>query len=193
MNSCAHRTLLMLFSLALLVSLTVMPAWADLVIQPATTTVNTTQTFSLDVAVINVTDLYAFQFDLGFDPNVLSVTNVGEGPFLPSGGSTFFIPGTIDNVGGTVSFNADTLEGPIPGVTGNGVLVTFDFTPVTAGTSTVSIFNVILLDSSGAGINTNTQDGTVTVSATSAIPEPSSLLLLFGGLGGLICRRRMIL
>ncbi len=183
-----HRILLTLFSLALLVGLAATPAAADVVVQPATTTVNISQMFSLDVAITNVTDLYAFQFDLGFDPSVLSVTNVWEGPFLPSGGPTFFIPGVIDNVGGTVSFNADTLESAIAGVTGSGVLLTFDFTPVAAGTSTVSIFNVILLDSNGAGIDMPNQDGTVTVSAT---PEPSSLLLLLGGVGGLIYRRRM--
>jgi len=177
-----------LLPLVLLTAFTAESAFADLVVQPATTTVNIAQSFFLDVAITNVTDLYAFQFDLGFDPNVVSVTNVSEGPFLPSGGPTFFIPGIIDNVGGTVAFNADTLESAISGVTGSGVLVTFDFAPVAAGTSQISIFNVILLDSNGAGIGTLTQDGTVTVSA---VPEPSSLLLLLGGMGGLMVRKRI--
>ncbi len=189
MNSRTQRMLVWLLPLVLLTACMTRSAFADLVVQPATTTVNITQPFSLDVAITNVTDLYAFQFDLGFDPNVLSVTNISEGPFLPSGGPTFFFPGIIDNVGGTVSFNADTLESAVPGVTGSGILVTFDFMPVGAGTSQITIFNVILLDSNGGGISTLTQDGTVTVTA-SAVPEPSSLLLLAGGLSGLFVRRR---
>ena len=188
MNLRPQRMLVWLLPLVLLTAFAAAPAFADLVVQPATTTVGLTQSFSLDIAITNVTDLYAFQFDLGFDPSVLSVTNVTEGPFLPSGGPTFFRPGIIDNVGGTVAYNADTLEGAISGVNGSGVLLTFDFTPVAAGISQISIFNVILLDSNGAGIVTGTQNGLVTVSS---VPEPSSLLLLAGGLSGLFVRRRM--
>src|ERR1700738_335986 len=60
-------------------------------IQPASQAVQPGQSFSLDVVISNVADLYAFQFDLAFDPFVLSATGVTEGPFLPSGGITAFI------------------------------------------------------------------------------------------------------
>jgi hypothetical protein len=72
-------------------------------IEPPSQVVHPGPSFSLDVLISNVADLYAFQFDLGFDPLILSATGVTEGPFLPSGGTTAFIPGTIDNSGGTVS------------------------------------------------------------------------------------------
>ena len=87
---------------------------------PATASVG--DEFAVDVNISNVTDLYAWQLDLAFDPSVLAADPLGptEGSFLSGAGPTFFIGGTVDNVGGTVSNNADTLEGPIPGATGGG-------------------------------------------------------------------------
>jgi hypothetical protein len=109
---------------------------------------NIGDTFEVDVNATGITDLYAFQFDLTFDPTILEADSVTEGAFLPSGGTTFFIPGTIDNVGGDISANADTLIGAISGVTGDGTLAEFDFTALADGTSAISFANNILLDSS---------------------------------------------
>ena len=137
--------------------------------------------FSIDVSVTGIADLYAFQFDLSFDPTLLSAVSVTEGDFLASGGTTVFIPGAIDNVGGTVNANADALIGAITGVTGGGILAEFDFTALAAGTSPLSFANVILLNSSLSDITANTafDNGSVTISApvSSAVPEPSTLSL----------------
>jgi adhesin HecA-like repeat protein len=54
---------------------------------------------------------------------VLSATGITEGSFLPSGGSTFLIPGMIDNNAGIIAFNADTLLSAISGVSGSGTLI----------------------------------------------------------------------
>ena len=78
--------------------------------------------FTLDVSVTGVSDLYAFQFDLGFDPSVLAATGISEGAFLGTGGATFFIPGGIDNGAGSISSTANTLLTAIGGVSGGGVL-----------------------------------------------------------------------
>ena len=63
-------------------------------VQPLSSGVSLGSNFTLDINIANVTDLYAFQFDIGFGPSVLQATSVVEGSFLPSGGFTFFIPGT---------------------------------------------------------------------------------------------------
>jgi hypothetical protein len=149
------------------------------VVGPATPP-NVGDTFEVDIT----SDLYAFQMDLTFDPTLLSAVSVTEGPFLPSGGSTFFVPGTIDNVGGSVTATADSLVGPIPGVTGNGVLLQFQFTAIAPGASALNIANPFLLDSGLNDITANStfQNGSVTISpaSSSAAPEPGYLALCAG-------------
>jgi hypothetical protein len=148
---------------------------------PSTLNVGVGQSFSLNISIPNAADLYAFQFDLGFSPTILSATSISEGPFLPTGGATLFLPGTIDNNGGTISFNADTLLGPTSGVNGNGVLATVDFTALATGTSPINLFNVTLLDSNLTGIDFTTTDGAVNVRELSVTPEiPTSLMFLTG-------------
>lgn len=140
--------------------------------------------FVVDVNISGASDLYAFQLDLAFDPTLLEATSVSEGTFLNGGvpGNTFFIPGTIDNTGGTVSLNADSLLGPPPGVDGDGTLLVFDFTALSPGTSALTIENELLVDSGGNIISDTTVPGSVTVEGGSqAVPEPSSLLLLLVG------------
>ena len=61
-------------------------------IEPAANAFSVGDNFSLDIKVTDVTDLYSFQFDIGFSPSILSATSITEGAFLSSSGeSTFFI------------------------------------------------------------------------------------------------------
>src|ERR1022692_4762920 len=108
---------------------------AQAVISPGSTDVSVNQVFTLPVDIAGVSDLYAFQFDLAFDPTILQLLSVSEGSFLPSAGSTFFIPGDIDNIGGDAISNADTLVGDIPGASGDGDLVDFTFQAINPGAS----------------------------------------------------------
>jgi hypothetical protein len=157
-------------------------------VDPPISTVTAGSGFTVDVNISNVTDLYDFQFDLTFDPEVLQASNVTEGTFLSDAGSTFFLPGLIDNVGGSISFNADTLLSAIPGASGSGTLAQFDFTALASGTSDLTISNEILQDSTGAIVTDTTASGTVTVLGTggggpmSPTPEIPSLFLISTGL-----------
>jgi hypothetical protein len=132
--------------------------------------------FDIPVSVSNVSDLYAFQFDLSFDPTILELLNISEGSFLPTAGTTFFIPGTIDNTAGTATATADTLIGAIPGATGSGDLADFEFEALALGTTALTLANVSLLDSSLNPIAFSTTNGQVMVSST--VPEPSSMPVL---------------
>jgi hypothetical protein len=169
-----------------------MPALAGIIsIQPATKNTNPGQTFSLDVTINGAADLYAYQFDIGFNSSVLSANSVSEGAFLSGSGSTFFFEGFIDNVGGTISFIADSLTGPISGASGNGTLATISFTSIGPGSSPVGVFNVTALDSFGEGIAVDTVGATVTVSAGADVPEPSPSVFLFAGSLALFALRRV--
>jgi general secretion pathway protein D len=160
-------------------------------------TVTQGDSFAAAVNISGVTDLYGFQLDMNFDPTVLQLTDVMEGTFLPSGGNTFFIPGTIDNVAGSAAFNADSLLTAISGVNGGGTLLQFDFTGTGVGTSFLNLGNVLLLDSSGNEIASSLTGGSVSVvskGGTIPTPEPGvfSLLLSVFGVFGLItaCRKK---
>jgi hypothetical protein len=144
-------------------------------------------TFSLDLVGTDLADLYAFQFALNFDPTVIHVLGVTEGAALPSAGTTFFVPGAADNVGGALELSGDTLIGPIPGFSGSGVLASISFTAVAAGATTVSFSDVLALTSSFGLIVPTLLDARVDVTGgvVGAVPEPSSSLLLALGLAAL--------
>jgi hypothetical protein len=153
-------------------AVSVADAQADISVDPTTQTTTTGTVVTVDVDVTNVSNLYGYQFDLTFNPSVLQAVSSTEGTFLPSGGSTFFIAGTNDNVGGTVAATADTLLTAINGVNGGGELAVFTFDAIGAGTSAIGIQNETLLDSNLNVISDITTGGTVTVnSGAVAAPE----------------------
>lgn len=127
------------------------------------------ETFSLDVHITNVVDLFAFQFDLVFDPTVLVAVNVIEGAFFVGCGPAFCFF-SINNPDGITVTN--TLPGPGPGATGSGLLATVDFLAQAPGSSAVELANVLLLDSN--------------LNPISAVPEPSTIVLLSIGVLGII-------
>ena len=147
-------------------------------------------TFSVSVAVDGVSDLYAYQFDVGFDPTLLAAVSESEGGFLPSGGATVFLPGMIDNVGGTIAFTAGTLLSAVAGVSGSGMLAVLNFHALAAGTSTINVFNAQLLDSNLNGLSFTTSSSEVTTSPAAGLPEPASLALLGLGVSALWAGRR---
>jgi general secretion pathway protein D len=147
---------------------------ATIRIEPPSSLTSPGGVVNVNVTIADVTSLYAYQFDLAFDPSVLSATGITEGGFLRTGGGgTFFIPGTIDNALGTIAFTANTLLGPEPGVTGTGSLATVQFRGIDIGTSAVTLSNAVLLDSLGNEITAELEHGSVTV-----VPEPGSALLV---------------
>jgi len=154
-------------------------------IQPAASQVPLGSGFSLDVVLSDVTDLFAFQFDLSFDPTRLAASSITQGPFLATGGATFFSPGVIDNLGGSISFTSNSLIGLVPGVDGSGVLAVADFIALTIGTSPISLSNVVLLDSNFQDIGFEIAHGAVEV-----VPEPNTCVLFLTGAGLLLAWRR---
>ena len=132
--------------------------------------------FDVSVDISGVSDLFAFQFDLSFDPSVVAATGIDEGLFLQSGGASFFLPGTIDNTLGVISFTANALIGAVSGVSGDGPLAIVHLLAVGSGTSVIDLSGAILLDSTLGDIAFSVSSARVDVAGTA--PEPSSLLLV---------------
>ena len=159
-------------------------------VSPSSQSVLLGDSFSLDINIGGVTDLYGFNFDLSFGPTPLRLNAVSmtEGAFLPTGGTTAFFPGTIDNVAGQILAITDSLIAAIPEVSGSGRLARVNFMAVALGTADISISNILLLDSNLDLITFDApRGGTVTVTA---VPEPGSLLLLTSGAIGLLRRKK---
>lgn len=159
---------------------TIYPAFAGMIsVQPATSTISLGAPLSLDVTVSSISDLYAFQFDIEFDPAVLSAITVAEGGLFNSVG-VFFSPGFIDNVGGTITFIGDSLSSVGPGINADGTLATILFNGIGSGSSTVDLANVTLLNSSLSDIAVTQSGASVDVTG---VPEPATWILLLPVLG----------
>ena len=174
--------------LALLVPLVAGVVFADtLSVVPSANPVNVGDTFTVDVTDTGATDLAGFQFDLSWDPTILGFQNEVEGPLLPTAGTTFFIPGTLDSTGGNLTFTADYVLGGGPGAQGNGTLATITFEALAQGSTSLALGNIMLADSNGSPLDFQSMDGSVTVnSPIGQVPESSSLLLLATGAFGLL-------
>lgn len=165
---------------------------ATISVQPVASTIAVGNTIAVNIDVTNATDLYAYQFDVLFDPTVASALLVTEGGlFFSGGGTTFFIPGAISNTLGSVTFTANALVGAIPGIDGSGSLATIRFRGLSAGVSNLALSNVVLLNSAFGNISATTATGSLSVTNSSAVPEPASGLLLGPGLAlGWLFRRQ---
>ncbi len=117
---------------------------ATVSVDPATLQLQTAsvgQTIEVNITASGVQSLWGWDFsDLTFNSNVLNLTQVVEGPFLQSGGQTFFL--STDSVPavkqGDLPSVADALTQNVT-VSGSGTLVTLKFSVLSAGTSPISI------------------------------------------------------
>ena len=134
-------------------------------IDPPSVTVTVCRNFTVDVKVRDVTDLYAWQFNMTFNPNLLTCLNVTEGPFLLTQGSTVFNY-IINNTAGWVI--AGCLFMTPTSVSGNGTLAYVAFHCKGSGSCALHFIpsETFLLDSSYTQIlPCDIIDGSVTQTA----------------------------
>jgi hypothetical protein len=164
-------TLIILFSAMTIyeatVEITLSFSATTVFVDPPTSMVAGGQTFFIDIKISDVSDLYGWEFKLGWNPDLLNVVSVIEGNFLKQGGLTFFWP-VMNNAEGYILVDC-TLLGDVLGVSGSGTLATVKFYAENQGESLLDLYNTILLNSQEQTINPHTaNDGTVTVEA----PDP---------------------
>ena len=162
-----------------------------LLFSPASTSVNVGGTVVLQVRIDSVTNFAGWQFDLLFNNARFSSTAITDGTIFTTGGnSDFFLLGSVS--GGTISGTANSLFGASGVTTSNGLLASFSFAALTAGVGTFSFDLINLIDGNGNQITPGTSGtASVTINAAGGVPEPSTWMLLGGGLfaAGLLRRR----
>lgn len=139
-------------------------------VDPPTSTAEVGQTFSININISDVVDLYAWEFKLGWDPSILDATKVSEGTFLKQGGDTFFAK-KINNTQGYVLVDC-TLLGDVPGVNGGGTLATVEFYVEVQGESILDFCNTILINSLEQPITHKANNGVF------VIPEIPQIIIL---------------
>lgn len=155
------RGLVMLFSLLFLtIMIPVFLAHATstvVSVSPTTVDCGIGGEFTVRVIITDVTDLYGWEFRLQWNPTLLDILTVVEDQFLKSGGSTFFSYKVDSNSGRMI---ADcTLLGAVSGVSGGGTLTTLTFYVKSAGSSSLDLYNGVLLNSSEQPISFEMVDG----------------------------------
>jgi len=160
------------------VSLVASPAFANTTmdVAPAETSVSVGDSSTLEVAIggfVGEVGVYGFQFDLSYDPSIVSVERVDEGPLLAPGGFKVFLPGEVDEGAGRVGFVAGTPLGPQPlDVPHGGAAATVRFKALARGTSPITISNAVVLSFDREELSIETSGGLVRV-----VPEPAGPLL----------------
>jgi hypothetical protein len=144
-------------------------AGTTLWIDPPETTLPVSNTFTVDVMVSDVTDLYGVELEITFDPNLVEVVDADPGTagiqIQPGGcpSPDFVVLNSADNTTGTISYAATSIS-PSPPCNGSGVIASITFHGLAEGTSSVH-FNSWLL--SDTDLNTipvsRTEDGTLNV------------------------------
>ena len=116
-------------------------AWGD----PATVSFDPTQVselsageqFTVDVVIADISSLFGWQINVTFNPSVLNVVKIGEGPFLKNVAKTM-MPKTIDNTLGFVMAAAAFVPpNPPAGASGSGILANITFSVMSSGGSTL--------------------------------------------------------
>lgn len=119
---------------------------ANVALHPSIVAAGQGQSFVVNITMSSVSRLYGWELKLNWTSSYLDVVSVSEGPFLKTGGDTFFTS-RVNNTEGHLIVDC-TLLGTIPGVTGEGVLTSATFHVKTAGQCLLDLYYVSLLDDS---------------------------------------------
>jgi len=131
------------------------PATVELSINPSSSTQQKDSEFTINVDISNEEKIYAVEFELSFNPQVLEAKSVAEGNFLKQGASTSMqlceqgvlqeVCPKIDNTAGKIKFS-NTRLGQVGGVSGQGTLVIIKFKAKNAGVSALTLANEKIAD-----------------------------------------------
>ena len=105
-------------------------------LEPANLDVTPGKDFTVELKVTSITNLKGYSVTLSYDPALLSLKEVTEGPFFSTKGKTFFYK-KVDDTKGIILIDCAVL-GPKVSVSGEGTLATLSFTSLKAGSTSLT-------------------------------------------------------
>jgi hypothetical protein len=107
-----------------------------LYLEPANLTITPSQDFTVELKTSSITNLKGYSVTLSYDPTLISLQEVTEGPFFSSKGKTFFYK-KVDDTQGTILIDC-ALLGKSLSISGEGTLATLSFTSLKAGSTSLT-------------------------------------------------------
>jgi len=101
--------------------------------------------FSVNVSVVNVKALFAWEFFFRWDPTLFNVSGVVEGPFLSQAGvqnTTFFVE--FNQTAGYAHANCTLMDENATMPSGNGTIATVTFVVEMRGSGTIDLYDTRL-------------------------------------------------
>lgn len=139
-------------------------------IDPLEVSVDPINTFTINVKIEAVVDLYSYDVRIQWPRNLLQVLSATEGPFISSANPTIF----LSKIYPDYITVACTSLGAVPGVSGDGTLFTVNFKVLDAGACTLDIYQSTLLDSTLAPMSHTSADASFETAAKANLVKKSA-------------------
>lgn len=117
-----------------------MQRWTSIAVCPQTINLTASDSFTININVINVTNLMGYDFELGYNNSIVTATEVNVGDFFPK--DSFVIKREIDSTNGIVWVAVLTPIGSHLKVSGSGTLATVRFKAISTGSCVLKLYNI---------------------------------------------------
>jgi len=141
-------------------------------VDPSSVTANVGQTFKVNATVSGVNDLYLVLFGIRWNPAVLNLTKITQGPFPNATGpqGRGYVVAAINYTEGYLEAWTGFLVGPGGGDSGGGAVATLEFEVVGPGSSALDLYECSWMNSSAGQYGFETlQDGNFATPVTLTI------------------------
>ncbi len=172
----AHKLILLL---ALLLYVGSVSALTQMTVEPSSVTTRVNGDFTVTLRIDSDVDTYAIQFDVAYNPSILTLLNINEGSFLRSNFANTYAVYKPDTGRATYAI---TRTGTRSGISGVGDVATLRFIALRSGQSSLLIEQVKVSDPRALPVAVRAYSGLATVaSAPSAQQEPPRRQTSSGG------------
>ncbi len=145
--------IIIIIIIAIVISLNPITAIPDgISVQPASQTVKSGDSFTVNIYTQNLDDIRAFEFTLSYNKDILEISSVSDGEFLKSSGRETYLFRRDPPIEG-IEHAATGVIGPGAGVNGDGALVSIQFRAKGPGNSQLGLSDVKLVISQSQLIN----------------------------------------